>query len=35
MKKISAFLLTSVLFFSLLQPVLAADGDVSKVETFI
>lgn len=35
MKKISVFLLSGVLFFSLLQPVLAADGDVSKVETFI
>lgn len=35
MKKISVFLLTSVLFLTLSLPVLAADGDVSKVETFI
>lgn len=35
MKKISVFLLTGVLFLTLSLPVLAADGDVSKVETFI
>ena len=35
MKKISVFLLSGVLFLTLSIPVLAADGDVSKVETFI
>ncbi len=35
MKKIGTFLLTGGLFLATSLPVLATDGDVSKVETFI